>query len=535
MTSRPSGRLALLVLLLLLVTLPGAGTVVASLPDGAAPLSPPSAGSDMPPELVDALTPELLAALRELMGASLAESGAAGAALGPQPMSALASDRGAPSAGLAVTAQAVRTAQSESDRDGDGLRNALERDLGLDPDDPDTDGDGTDDGDEDTDEDGLPNIVEVRLGLNAGKRDTDGDGLRDGREDKDRDGLTNAFELRSRTNPNSKDSDRDGILDGLEDPDRDLLANKGEQRFKTRPRDADTDDDGRNDWREDRDRDGRSNGIEQDGGPLRGPIDPQLAQAALDVPPIHHRDCHSRGTSTIARTCTWTFGPKKGRRTVVMTGDSHAAHWLPAILRLAQEHGWRVITVTKSACPFADVLPQPGDARARACVTWRKNAWARIRSINPRLVIAASLDAYQFWSGGRWTRNDKAWKAGVTRSLRAIRKGRTKVLLLGDIIPWGKDSVIPCLRANKSKDISVCSPRRDSERGRMTQRRDKLERAATSAVSGAKFGATKYLVCPYDPCPVVVDGMLVTRDGGHLSATYSRALWRGLDKLLPDL
>jgi hypothetical protein len=69
----------------------------------------------------------------------------------------------------------------DPDTDGDGLPDVVEDALGtcVDAALPDTDGDGTADGDEDCDEDGLTNAEEVALGLNPGTRDTDGDGIFD--------------------------------------------------------------------------------------------------------------------------------------------------------------------------------------------------------------------------------------------------------------------------------------------------------------------------------------------------------------------
>jgi hypothetical protein len=390
----------------------------------------------------------------------------------------------------------------------------------------------------DTDGDGLPDEVELSLGLNPHRKDTDGDGIPDGQEDHDGDGLTNLFEVtRSHTNPAMKDTDRDGIRDGIEDPDGDLLSNHGEQRFRTNPLKKDTNQNGTDDWHEDRDRDGRVNGLEQDAGPLRGRLRPSLTQAALDVPIIHTRACHSRGMDTAPVTCTFTYGPKQGRKTVVLTGDSHAVHWFPALQEVAKERGWRLITITKSGCPFADVLIAPGNGKSLACSTWRHNAWAKIKSLKPNLVIASSLDNYRFLANGnQYSRDDRTWKSGVARSLRELGKGRrsTKVVMLGDVAPWGKDTVIPCLRANKNRDISVCEPHRNSADWRYTKKRDRIGRTAAESV-GARFFTTRYILCPYDPCPLVVDGMLVTRDGGHISATYSKAIWRAIDRILPDL
>lgn len=95
-----------------------------------------------------------------------------------------------------ATSQVVQGAQTatavwlSADTDLDGLANGQELQLGTRPDNPDTDGDGLNDGDEvirwqtnplvsDTDGDGLSDGEEVRRGLNPLKRDTDGDGLED--------------------------------------------------------------------------------------------------------------------------------------------------------------------------------------------------------------------------------------------------------------------------------------------------------------------------------------------------------------------
>jgi hypothetical protein len=111
----------------------------------------------------------------------------------------------------------------------------LERENGLDPLNPDLDGDGLLDGDEidvlgsdpfitDSDHDGLSDDVEVAQGTSPVSMDTDADGLADGDEptastdplnpDMDYDGLYDGEELGiTRTDPLSADTDSDGMTD----------------------------------------------------------------------------------------------------------------------------------------------------------------------------------------------------------------------------------------------------------------------------------------------------------------------------------
>ncbi|MCK7519602.1 MAG: outer membrane beta-barrel protein [Ignavibacteriales bacterium] len=104
-----------------------------------------------------------------------------------------------------------------SDKDGDGLTKREEKELGTDPDNADTDGDGLKDGEEvrtyytnplntDTDVDGLTDGEEVKTySTDPVKADTDADGLSDNLEIKTHN-----------TDPLKADTDGDGLLDGDE-------------------------------------------------------------------------------------------------------------------------------------------------------------------------------------------------------------------------------------------------------------------------------------------------------------------------------
>jgi hypothetical protein len=145
---------------------------------------------------------------------------------------------------------------TDADRDGDGLSNFQEEDLGTNPNDADTDKDGINDGKEVN----GGNPADLRTNpTNPLRADTDTDGLCDGSrsvtgicrggEDKNNNGQLDNGE----TDPNRKDTDADGLNDGVED----ASSFPGPRGPKSDPLKADTDGDGLTDGAEDTNKNGR--------------------------------------------------------------------------------------------------------------------------------------------------------------------------------------------------------------------------------------------------------------------------------------
>jgi hypothetical protein len=114
-----------------------------------------------------------------------------------------------------------------ADQDRDGLPDLIERRLGTDPRNPDTDNDGLKDGEEDTNANGILDVDEHES--DPSNPDTDGDMLNDG------------LEVRYGTDPTNDDSDGDCISDGLEDDNLNGDYNAGAE---TNALASDTDGDG---------------------------------------------------------------------------------------------------------------------------------------------------------------------------------------------------------------------------------------------------------------------------------------------------
>ncbi|MGI0115378.1 thrombospondin type 3 repeat-containing protein [Zooshikella sp. RANM57] len=161
----------------------------------------------------------------------------------------------------------------DDDRDGDGFSNAIEEQLGTDPNNPadsppDMDNDKIPDAlDDDIDGDGISNAYEQQLGTNprdptSVPPDLDKDGIPDALDqDRDGDGVLNNSDAFPDDPNESSDLDGDGIGDNADtDRDGDGISNTYEQQLGTDPNDAtstppDLDNDGIPDALDD-DRDG---------------------------------------------------------------------------------------------------------------------------------------------------------------------------------------------------------------------------------------------------------------------------------------
>jgi len=208
-----------------------------------------------------------------------------------------------------------------SDNDKDGLIKRVELELGTDPDNPDTDGDGLKDGEEvntyktdplngDSDSDKLKDGEEVdKYKTDPLNADTDGDELKDGDEltmfrtdpldaDTDNDTLDDGKEVNQyKTDPLKGDTDDDTLLDG------DEINN-----YKTDPLNADTDGEGLRDGEEINKFRTDPLNPDTDGGTVddftevnRGtdPLDPEDDVVKMDVPIVLEGITFETGKSDI--------------------------------------------------------------------------------------------------------------------------------------------------------------------------------------------------------------------------------------------
>ena len=263
-------------------------------------------------------------------------------------------------------------------------------------------------------------------------------------------------------------------------------------------------------------------------GPVPADLVPSLGAARDDIPPIYGNGCHLSQQATAGPDCV--FGDQAGGTTVVLFGDSHAAQWFPAFERLAKERGWRLVSLTKSACTSVDLTVWNANLKRAytECDTWREAAIERIASLAPALVVVTNSRGYTLASTlGEAPVDEESWANGLTRTIERIEASSGAVVVIGDT-PKAVSDPPACLSANLTS-VLACTR--------------SFEAATDQAHSASEFGAARGagatvidptdLICPTDPCPVVLGRILVYRDSHHLTATFARSLAPYLARQLP--
>jgi hypothetical protein len=179
------------------------------------------------------------------------------------------------------------------------------------------------------------------------------------------------------------------------------------------------------------------------------------------------------------------------------------------------------MTFVKVSCPFID-MPVENTAlkrEYRECADFNEATLARLAQLRPDLtLVSMSRIATHPLDAGQDTVAAKGAAVG-----RMVARIDGRVALIVDTPYPGRD-VPACLSAHES-NVDACAIEHATA---FTDHLGGVERAAAAA-SGAGLIDLTRRICVEDPCPVVVNGMIVFRDHGHLTATFSRSLAPALD------
>ena len=229
----------------------------------------------------------------------------------------------------------------------------------------------------------------------------------------------------------------------------------------------------------------------------------------MEKPAVYGDNCHSNYGETESGECT--YGDLTSKTTLVLYGDSHAAQWFPALEELANEHGFKLVSLTKSACPSVDVpRADQGAFKNVHCEKWRDNSINRIKKLRPAAVIMSSFQYFTPPSG--YSDANKWWKDGQVRLLDALRGSSEHLIYISDT-PRPKRDIPNCLA---SRDSHSC---------------DSTEKTIAKIIPGfEKIDPTPWLCSNY--CPAIQNGYVVYRDASHISVAAALALKPQLEAAL---
>jgi len=270
-------------------------------------------------------------------------------------------------------------------------------------------------------------------------------------------------------------------------------------------------------------------------GPVPADLQPSLGDAKGDYPASYLDGCHTQ-TEQPPSTAPCLYGNLNSTTTIALFGDSHALSWFPAVERLAKDQGWRLLSLTMSACSPADMPVWNANYNrvSAACANWRTLAIDRLVKLRPSLVLVTGTRGFAVVDGsGNLLAGDartRAWEAGMQRTLARLIPAAGRVIMMADT-PLSLVDPPVCLSAHPTSVLACATPVKSAISAAWL-----AEEQHMASQEGVGFIDPTPWVCPSSPCPVVLGNLLVYRDAGHLTATFAAALSDRLEQaVLADL
>lgn len=257
------------------------------------------------------------------------------------------------------------------------------------------------------------------------------------------------------------------------------------------------------------------------------PQQARFTQVIDELPEIYNTGCHADFFETDLKVENCTAGPADASRSLVLFGDSHAAQWYPALEQMANEQSWRLISLTKSACPAVDLLkfhPRMGRDYVE-CSVWRQAALQLMKELKPDLVVVSS-SASQI--------QPSEWQPGMERILDVLSEISRSVVLLRDT-PYPGFDVPRCLaRHHWGAAITPVPACEITIANKASLELYNLQLQTAAHYPNVFVVDMEPYICPEMPCQLERDELILYRDSHHLSVPFVKSLTETLAVQLSD-
>ncbi len=247
--------------------------------------------------------------------------------------------------------------------------------------------------------------------------------------------------------------------------------------------------------------------------------DPLVAsiEEAADGWPAHLGGCYSLDAPSFEANCV--FGQADGVTTVLVIGDSHAAHWMPTFDSIGQSNNLRVVALQLGSCP---VLAPSLATDGRSCDALRAEVDNALLSMEPDLVVSSTTEVYVDRES---TAEVDLWRNGHRDFAIELADLDIGFLVLHDIGRWDTDP-LDCLLESDSLDrgADLCGlDRAEIERHRAPVAIAESEGLA-EAGHGLVFDPMSVICDPVDCLPIAPNGDIVMQDSHHVTRSYAESV-----------
>jgi peptidoglycan/LPS O-acetylase OafA/YrhL len=226
-------------------------------------------------------------------------------------------------------------------------------------------------------------------------------------------------------------------------------------------------------------------------------------------PRIYSDGCNAGGGKTASSNCT--YGDLSSSKSIVLFGDSHAAQWFEPLNVIASNYGFKLISLTKSACPAFE-LPtvSKNSYKDEVCAAWQESSIKRINELSPEFVIVSSFSHYNLYEKNNQKEN--IYVLGQKDLYNKLKGSVANLIYLSDTPKPVKD-IPKCLSNNPLKSCN------------------EIDRSSNEVYEGFVTIDPYTWFCK-EGCKAVNGNYVVYRDASHISVDASLAVTKNLSDAL---
>lgn len=245
---------------------------------------------------------------------------------------------------------------------------------------------------------------------------------------------------------------------------------------------------------------------------------PSVELASKDGPTQLLKEKACQGTKredSVPKPCNLT-GKTSGIK-IALIGDSHSAQFIAPLQSLASKNDWQVNSFSKGNCPLSYAERYQDSVLKAACKKWVTAAVKQLTTQGFNLVVTSQASGTE-WASGK-VKPATYSQDGLVKMWKELNLAGVPVLVLKDIPRTVKASIL-CIKKNKYKNFAACqNPKKIAM----------LVDPQPAAVAKLNSPMTRLVdftsvYCDSSKCDAVIGGVIVNRDGSHLTNTFALTL-----------